>query len=185
MSYVPIKELAYALKSYYPNADQTEKTILNCAAVAATADAVGSLIPGLAIPATVVSCFGAVWTMYGLLCNQLGISLKENVLKLLARAALSNIVANLGGALAALVAGMLFPGTSIPAAAIIAFITVYLAGMVFLQLILKLADSSNDPHGFTDINIDEMKKAMKDNKLSRDDLDAAKQAFRQNQGKTA
>ena len=84
MSYLPIKEAAYALKDYYPNADETEKVIINCALVAAGADAVGGVLPGLAVPATIIACFGTVWVMYGQLCGKLGISLKENVLKLLA-----------------------------------------------------------------------------------------------------
>ena len=180
MSYLPIKEAAYALKSHYPNADETEKIIINCAVVAAGADAVGGVIPGLAIPATIVSCFGAVWVMYGKLCTKLGISLKENVLKLLARAALANIAANLGGAIAALIAGMLIPGASIIASAVVAFLTVYLAGLVFLQFILKLADKSNDPYAFSDISTEEMKNTVKDTKVGMDDLDAARKAFEDN-----
>jgi hypothetical protein len=55
MSYLPIKEAAYALKDYYPNADETEKVIINCALVAAGADAVGGVLPGLAVPATIIA----------------------------------------------------------------------------------------------------------------------------------
>lgn len=64
-----------------------EKVIIDFAPVAAGADAVGGIISGLAIPAAIANCFGAVWVMYGKLCNIFGISLKENVLKLLAKAA--------------------------------------------------------------------------------------------------
>lgn len=177
MNSVLIKEAAYALKEYYQNAEETEQIIMTHALIAAGADAIGGAIPGLAIPAVIVSCFGVVWVMYGMLCNTLGISLKENVLKLLARAVLANIAANLGGAIAALVASMFVPGASILASAIIAFITVYLAGLVFLQLILKLAQKSSDPHSFSDISTGEMKKMVKETKVSKDDLEAAKQAF--------
>ena len=180
MSYLPVKEAAYALKAYYPNADQLEKTIINCALVAAGADAVGGIIPVFSIPATIIGCIGAVWVMYGKLCKQLGITLEKKVLKILARAALANIAGNLGGAIAALVAGMLIPGASILASAVVAFISVYLAGLVFLKLVLKLAKKSKNPYSFSDINTREMKQALKNTPVSKDDLDAAKQAYTDN-----
>ena len=184
MSYFPIKETAYALRSYYADAEETEKIIIDCALVAAGADAVGSIIPGLSIPATIITCFGAVWVMYGKLCDKLGISLKKNMLKLLARAALANITANLGGAILGLLAGMMIPGGSILASAAVAFLTIYLAGLVFLQLVLKLAKQSNDPYSFSDISASEMQKALKETKVGIEDLEAARQAYEANkQGK--
>lgn len=170
----------YGLKEYYSNAEDTEKVIINCALVAAGADAVGGIIPGLAIPATIASCFGAVWVMYGKLCGTLGISLKENVLKLLAKAALANIAANLSGALIAMFAGMFIPGASIFVSAAVAFVTVYLAGIVFLALILKMAKKSSDPYTFSDISEDDMRKTVSGTKLSKEDLKAAKDAYDRN-----
>ena len=79
MSSYMTKEITTALKDYYVRANETERIILNSALAAAAADAVGGIIPGLAIPAIIVSCFGAVWAMYASLCSTLGISLKENV----------------------------------------------------------------------------------------------------------
>ncbi len=146
-----IKSAIQALRTYYPNADEAEKIIINSAIVAAAADTAGGLIPGIAIPATIIACFGTVWVMYGKLCKELGISLKKNILKVLARAVLANIAATLGGAIVALLAGMLIPGTSIIASAIVSFLTVYLAGLTFLRLILKLAEKSNDPYSFSDL----------------------------------
>ena len=174
------KKYAYGLKDYYSCAEDTEKVIINCALVAAGADAVGSIIPGLAIPATIASCFGAVWVMYGKLCNTLGISLKENTLKRLAKAALANITANLGGALAAMFVGMFIPGASIFVSATVAFITIYLAGIVLLNLILNMAKKSANPYTFSDISADDMKKTVSGTKLSKEDLKAARNAYNQN-----
>lgn len=168
------------MKQYYQNAEKTEKIIIDCALVAAGADAVGGMIPGLAIIATITSCFGAVWVMYGKLCKTLGISLKENVLKLLARAALANIAANLGASLIAMFAGMFIPGASMLVSAAVAFIAVYLAGIVFLALILKLAEKSSDPYTFSDISEKDMKDTVSGTKLTKDDLNAAKDAFDRN-----
>lgn len=174
MSTYMIKELTYGLRDYYHHADETEQIILNAALAAATADAVGGMIPGLAIPATIISCFGAVWAMYGSLCSKLGISLKENTLKLLAKAALANITANLGGVLVAMFAGMFVPGASILVSAAVSFIAVYLAGVVFLRLILNMAQKSNDPYTFSDISASEMKKKVHNIAVSTDDLKTAK-----------
>lgn len=172
-----IKFLVYRLKEYYSHAEDTEKIILNCAIVAGSSDAVGSVIPVLAIPSLIISSIGAVWFMYGKLCETLGISLKKNVLKLLARAALANISANLGGALAAMIVGLLIPGASIVVSAIVSFIAVYLAGIIFLSLILKLAEASNDLYSFSDISKHEMKEAVSTIKPSIEDLNKAKDAF--------
>lgn len=175
-----IKFLVYGLKEYYSNAEDTEKVIINCALVAAGADAVGGIIPGLAIPAVIASCFGAVWVMYGKLCDTLGISLKENVLKLLAKAVIANIAANLGGALAAIFVGMFIPGASIFVSAAVTFITVYLAGIVFLALILKMAEKSSDLHTFSDISEEDMMETVNETKLSKEDLKEAKNVYNQN-----
>lgn len=172
-----IKELLIGLKAYYDNAEGTEKVILSYAIAAAAADAAGGAIPGLAIPAAIVSCFGAVWMMYGSLCTALGISIKEHALKLLAKAALANIAANLGGVLIAIFAGMLLPGASILVSAAVAFIAVYLAGIVFLRLILKMARQSCDPYTFRDISDHEMKAAVRGITVTKEDLNAAKAVY--------
>lgn len=177
MSSFMTKQLTTALRDYYVHADETERIILNSALTAAAADAVGGFIPGLAIPAIIVSCFAAVWAMYASLCSTLGISLKENVLKLLARAVLANIAANLGGVLAAMFAGLFIPGASILASAAVSFIAVYLAGIVFLRLILKMAQKSSDPYTFSDISASEMKAAARGIKVTKEDLKAAKAVY--------
>ncbi len=174
-----MKAIIYELSKHYANAHGTEKIIVNCALAAAGADAVGGIFPGLAVPATIASCFGAIWVMYGKLCSELGISLKENVLKLLARAALANIAANLGGALLVGVAGMFVPAASVVASAAICFATVYLAGIVFLSMISKMAEKSSDPHMFSDISSEEMEQTVNDIKLSKKDLKEAKGVYNQ------
>ena len=118
--------------------------------------------------------------MYASLCSTLGISLKENVLKLLARAVLANITANLGGLLIAMFAGMFIPGASILASAAVSFIAVYLAGIVFLRLILKMAQKSSDPYTFSDISSSEMKAAARNITVTKEDLNAAKAVYEAN-----
>ena len=175
---ISLDMVADALQVFYENADEANKIIMTAALTAAGADAIGGIIPGLAIPATIVSCFGAVWVMYGAICRKLGITMKDKALKLLARAALANIAANLGGAIAALIAGMLVPGGSVVASAIVSFVTVYLAGLVFLKTLAKMAAVSSDPHTFSDMSESDMKQAMRETSVTREDLEAARRAYK-------
>lgn len=178
-----LKYAAVALARYYPNADKTERIIIECAVAAVGADMLGAAFPVLAIPATIASCFGAVWVMYGRLAATLGISLKEKTLKLLARAALSNIAANLGGLLLTFAAGMLIPGASVVSSALVTYGTVYVAGVVFLRMIEKLAESSADPATLSDISEKDMKKAVSETELGKEHLEAAKASFKINVSK--
>ena len=173
-------ELVRLLQQYYSRAKDTEKVIIECAVAAAAADLIGAWVPGLAIPAAVVSCFGAVWAMYARLCSTLGISIKENALKLIARAALANITANLAGALAVAFAGMFVPVFSAVVSAGFVFAVVYLAGLIFLNLILRLAQKSNDPYHFSDISEADMETATRSVRLDKDDLKAAQDAYKKN-----
>lgn len=175
-----LKQIVKDLERYYKDAKQTEKTILNCAIAAAAVDAAGSIIPGLAIPAVIISCFGAVWVMYGKLCHDLGIEIGQSVLKLLARAILANIVANVGGTILAVLGGLFIPGASVAVSAVITFITLYIAGTIFLHLILRMAQKSNDPVSFSDISADEMKKMAKEITPTKDTLNEAKAAYEEN-----
>lgn len=49
-----------------------------------------------------------------------------------------------------------------------------------MALILKLAEKSSDPYGFSDISEKEMKNEVSGTKLTKDDLNAAKDAFDRN-----
>lgn len=174
MSNYYLKEAVYLLKAYYANAEETERIILSCALAAAGADAVGGLFPVLSVPMLVVSCMGAVWAMYGSICAKLNITIKGNVLKILARAALSNIIANLGGFLAAYLVAAFVPVAGAAASAMLTFATVYLAGYIFLQMLLKLAQKSSDPYTFSDIDESCMKDTIKSVNV---DQNVAKEAF--------
>ncbi len=158
------------LKNYYAAAEEAKEIIFKCAAVAAGSVAVGSTIPVLAIPSIIVGSFGAIWVMYGKVSQALGISLKENALKLLARAALSNISTNM---LSLLVASCI-PGLGVITGAILTFASVYLAGMMFMELILGMAKRNVC---FEDLDVNEMKNEMKNIKVTADDLAEAKSAY--------
>lgn len=77
-------------------------------------------------------------------------------------------------------AGMFIPGASILASAAVSFIAVYLAGIVFLRLILKMAQKSSDPYTFSDISSSEMKAAARNITVTKEDLNAAKAVYEAN-----
>ena len=185
MNSLNMKMALYGLRQHYNEADKTERIIIDSALVAAGACAVSSIIPAVAIPALIIECFGTVWVMYAKICNTLGIKIKENVLRLLARAALSNITANVGGVLITYFVGMLVPGASILAGAAVSFATVYLAGIIFLELLGKLADKSADPVSFSDISTAEMTRTVKNATVDKADFEAANGLYEANKASAA
>ena len=162
------------LMNYYTSAEEAKKIILNCSLVAAGACAVGSTIPVLAIPAIIVGCFGAVWVMYGKICNKLGISIRENALKLLARAALTNISTNLISVFAIELLSTFIPGIGTVTGSLVSFATVYLAGVMFMELILGMAKKNIS---FDNVNENELKRAMKNIEVSADDVKDVKNVY--------
>lgn len=183
-----MKEIIYALKVYYSNAEEVEKIIINCALVAAASDVVGSIIPGVALISLVVSCVGAVWVMYAEICKALGIKFSENMLKILARAVLSNLAANAAALVGGGIVATFIPGFSVAASAVLVFVCVYLAGMLFAQMLAKLAKQNNgrifdlttvDADMCSEILKSNAEAAVKDEKLMRD----IRKAYKDNKGK--
>lgn len=175
-----LRQVVKQLGKYYEKAEDTTTIIINCALVATGGAVADGNFPALAVPIAIVSCLPATWTMYVKLCQKLDISISENTLKLLARAVISNIASNLVGELIALVAAMFLPGGSVAASAVVKFVTLYLAGVIFLNLILRLAQKSGDPHNFGGISANEMKKEAANIKMTKADLQAAKADYEAN-----
>lgn len=172
-----IETIVNDLKQYYGNADEARDIIENCALTAAAADAVGSILPVLAIPSLIVSCVGAVWVMYAQVCKSLNIRIKENALKLLGRVALSNIAANAVGYLGATLLGSMIPGASILVSAVVTYVAIYLAGMLFLAMLSGMAATAKDPHDFTEMSEEQMAKIIRASKVTAADVKAARTAY--------
>lgn len=173
-------EIAYALKMYYKKAEEAEKIILECAAIAAGASAIGGTISILALPAMVTSCFGAVWAMYIRLCKHFEIRINENVLKVLASAALSNIATNLISVFAIELLTVFVPGFGLAANSIVTFSCVYLAGMMFMKMLLTFAKNGRYGNGLENMPESELKDALKKITPSKNDIKNAKDEFTKN-----
>lgn len=164
-----MKEIAYSLKDYYSRANEVEKIIISCALAAAGASAVGGIIPVLEIPALIVSCVGAVWAMYIKVCKCLGIKISENILKFLASAALSNIATNLISVFAAEFILTFIPGLSSMAGAIITFSCVYLAGLMFMQMLLAMAKQGKYGDTLTSMSKEDLEKELQKQTPTKED----------------
>ena len=60
------------------------------------------------------------------------------------------------------------------------FVSAYLAGIIFLQLILNLAKNSSDSYSFSDISTADFKREIKNTKIGKEDLEATRKAYEEN-----
>lgn len=174
-----MNEILRCLKVYYKGAESAEKVILNCALTAAAASAVGCFVPVLSLPSMIISCFGAVWMMYAQLCDCLGIPFKTNILKVLASAALSNIATNLIGVFVVELLVAFIPGVGSVAGAAVTFACVYLAGMMFMKMLLAFAKNGKTGSDLDSMTSREAQSYMKKCEVSKEDVKDAKAAFDQ------
>ena len=139
-----LKELERTTKDYLRK-EQIEAagaTITTCSAIAA-ASSVVSLIPGATVVAN-AAWVAAIWGMYIKINKDLGISIKENALKSLASAVLTNILATAGAYIALFLAATaigFIPGLNVlatPLSVILGYITVYASGLLYIKLLTKL-----------------------------------------------
>lgn len=168
------------LRVFYYNADEAGKAIINCALLAAGAAAVGGIIPILELPAMIVSCVGAVWGMYIQICKILDIKIGENLLKVLASAALANIATNLIGVFALEFLTFFIPGVACISGALITFASVYLAGQMFMATLLAFAKQGKTGPDLGNIPSAEMRSVLDHMTPSKSDVKHAKQVFREN-----
>lgn len=171
------------LKCYYKGADKVEKIIVNCALAAAGATAVGGCFPVLALPAMIVSCVGAVWTMYIQICKCLHIPIGENILKVLASAALSNIATNLIGVFAVEIITAVIPGIGSAAGAAATFACIYLAGMMFMEMLLAFAKKGTVGSDLGNVSEADLKSTLKQQTPTKEDVKSAKNSFDSNYSK--
>lgn len=158
------------IKEY--QAEKVGDIIQSRAIVSAAAGIGAAILPtggGSLIAAAVA--VGAVWEMYFQINRELGISISDNKLKSLASAILSNLLANAGSAL--LILATAFLGGMIPVVntlmapiqAMIAYIAVFAAGILYLKLLTNLfkAQGSFDMSNFDEK--EEVKKVIEESDI--------------------
>lgn len=147
------------------NIEKAGETIQGCAIIAAIAGVGSGWLPGAGSLVATGAWVAAIWGMYVKVNKDLGISIKDNVLKSLASAILTNILASAGSLILMLVAGFLLsfiPGVGSGGAMVIdgmiGYITVFASGVLYIKLLTKLFKAGK---GFN-IAENEVKDAAKD-----------------------
>lgn len=175
-----LKAITDDLQAYYDSADEAEKIIINCALTAAGAAAVGGIFPVVATLSMIVSCVGAVWAMYIQLCKCLKIPMKDNILKVLASAALSNIASNLIGVFAVEIITTFVPGVGIVANAAVTFVCIYLAGLMFMKMLLLLARQGKVGKDLQAMSEADLKSTITKQTPTKEEAMQANQIFKEN-----
>lgn len=130
------------------------ESIITQHAVGAAATALGAGIMTFAFPAAgaVVDALvstGIIWSMYCRISRELNIPMSKNLLKTLGSACLTNIVANLGGALLLELAAACIPVVGVAASAAICYAITYLAGYLFIKLLVNVFKAGKRPDEMT------------------------------------
>ena len=139
---VAAERLIAALYEYYDSGDYVvpfqSKDIADCVVAHSAAAGVSALaagvLPGAGGAIAVAAGTGAVWTMYIRMTKMIGAKLGENTLKFIASAVVSNLAMNA----ASMLALSFIPGVGAVACGVIQFVTVYAAGLIFLNLLTRL-----------------------------------------------
>ncbi len=125
--------------------EKAGETIRGSAIIAAIAGVGSGWLPGAGALVASAAWVATIWGMYVMINKDLGISIKDNILKSLASALLTNILASAGSLILMFIGSMLLsfiPGLgSAGAIAIdgfIGYITVFTSGVLYIKLLTKL-----------------------------------------------
>lgn len=125
--------------------NKVEDRIKKCAIAASVAGVGSGMLPGVGSIIATTACAAAIWSMYVLINKDLGISIKNNVLKSLASAFLTNIIASAGSFILGKVAGFLLsflPGFGTAGAIVvegmIGYVVVFASGVLYIKFLTKL-----------------------------------------------
>ena len=145
--YFAVKALGDASKGYLTEQQLTkvQDTIMGCAVTAAIAGVGSGWLPGAGSLVASAAWVAAIWTMYVKINKDLNISIRDNILKSLASAFLTNIIASAGALIIGWAAAMvlsIIPGLgTVGAIAIdgmIGYITVFASGVLYINLLTKV-----------------------------------------------
>lgn len=142
-----LRALGEATEGYLRGSDieKAGDTIMSCAVIAAVAGVGSGWLPGAGALVATAAWVAAIWGMYVKINKDLGITIKDNVLKSLASALLTNLIASIGGIILMLVGSTLLsfiPGLGTAGAiaidGFIGYITVFASGVLYIKLLTKL-----------------------------------------------
>lgn len=169
--------------------DKAGDTIVACAIAAAIAGVGSGWLPGAGALVATAAWVAAIWTMYVKINKDLGISISENILKSLASAFLTNIIASAGALILAILASFVLSfiplfgqAGAIAIDGLLGYITVFASGILYIMLLTKIMKAK----GSFDISESEAK-SMADNISKESDISAiireAKESFKKEKDK--
>lgn len=142
-------------------------TINAYAIISAIAGGATAILPGAAAVGAIAVQAGFIWSLYVKISKELGISIKDNKLKFIASAALSNITTNAGMLIVGHATATFFsfiPGLGSAASlfleAMIGYVVIYVAAIIYLQFVIRLFKANKGKRDFSSISDEELKKAM-------------------------
>jgi divalent metal cation (Fe/Co/Zn/Cd) transporter len=166
-------------------AEEAAGVIKGCAISAAIAGVGSGWIPGAGGAVATAAFVASIWTMYVLINKELGISIKDNILKTLASAFLTNILATAGSVLLGLAVGTVLsfiPGIgtvgSIAIDAMIGYIVVLVSGILYLNLLGKMCEKYGSVN-FEGKDVKSLAKEVVDSSDIKEMINEAKASYKE------
>ena len=167
------------------NAEAAADVIKTCAVGAAIAGVGSGWLPGAGALVATAAWVATIWTMYALINKKLGISIKDNVLKSLASAILTNILSAAGAYMLAMLLGGLLsfiPGigtaASVAVDAMLGYITVFVSGILYLNLLTMMYEK-NGKVDLEGVDLKDLAKSVTESADVKSIIDEAKASFKE------
>lgn len=160
-------------------------TIHGCAIAAAIAGVGSGWLPGAGALVATGVWVAAIWGMYIKVNHDLGINIKDNVLKSIASAFLTNIIASAGSLIIAYAIGFVIsfiPGLgTVGAVAIdgfLGYVTVYASGLLYIRFLTKVLKAKGNLD-FSEIDVNTIAKETVKESNIKDIIKEGKSSFKE------
>ena len=160
-------------------------TIHACAIAAAIAGVGSGWLPGAGSLVATGAWVAAIWGMYIKVNRDLGIKIKDNILKSLASAFLTNIIASAGSLLIAYAIGFVIsfiPGIgtigAIAVDGLLGYVTVYASGLLYIRFLTKVLKAKGNLD-FSEIDVKTIAKETVKEANIKDIIKEGKSSFKE------
>ncbi len=130
-----------------------ERIVVGHSVAAAVAGLAGGFLPGIASVIAVLTSTGSIWLMYYNICRELGLDIPQNILRALGSAMLSNLATQLAGVFLLEVALCFVPGMAIVVGGAACYGVTYLAGYLFIKLLVDVFGGGRDPQKMSEATL--------------------------------
>ena len=182
-----LRALEQAQENYIRNEklEAVADTIHGCAIAAAIAGVGSGWLPGAGALVATGVWVAAIWGMYIKVNHDLGINIKDNVLKSIASAFLTNIIASAGSLIIAYAIGFVIsfiPGLgTVGAVAIdgfLGYVTVYASGLLYIRFLTKVLKAKGNLD-FSEIDVNTIAKETVKESNIKDIIKEGKSSFKE------